>query len=110
MATEKRLIDANALMEEARRCSPFVAGLGDIVDIELLVNDQPTVEAVEVVHGRWVDSYGGNYANQLYVCSECKKKALYKFEDDELHIGLWVQELTDYCPNCGAKMDGDGDV
>ncbi len=57
-----------------------------------------------VKHGRWIDRYSGKYANPLYDCSECKNRAPYKFEDDSLHIGLWLQDLTDYCPNCGAYM------
>lgn len=102
MATEKRLIDAKKL--------PYSIAVDDngkqVFYVKATdIDNAPTVDAVEVVHGRWVDSYGGKYANPRYVCSECKEKALYKFEDDELHIGLWVQELTDYCPNCGAKMD-----
>lgn len=112
MGTEKRLIDANVVLAKQ-----FTAGLSDAsgnyyghADV-VFVNDienAPIVDAVEVVHGRWVDRYGGKYANPLYECSECKKKAPYKFEDDSLQIGLWLQDLTDYCPNCGAKMDGDG--
>ena len=102
MATEKRLIDANALMEEARRCSPFVACLGDIVDIELLVNDQPTVEAVEVVHGRWEDRENPQWkAYDIRHCSVCGWSIpKTKLRQKDSH---W-----NYCPNCGAKMDGDG--
>lgn len=55
-----------------------------------LMVDAPTVDAVEVVHGRWkrVD-------DDLFRCSAC----------DE-----WIVMKNDwfyYCPNCGAKMDGD---
>lgn len=52
----------------------------------------PTVDAIPVRHGEWMlcsplyeDGPSG------YVCSECK-------------IGGW--EKTNYCPHCGAKMDG----
>lgn len=69
--------------------------------------DAPAADVAPVVHGRWVDRYGGKYANPLYECSECKRRAPYKFENDSLNIGLWVQDLTDYCPNCGARMDGE---
>ena len=68
------------------------------------------VDAVEVVHGRWEDEYGGKYANPRYRCSVCKEKALYKFERDLLGNYKEVQALTPNCPNCGAKMDGDGNV
>lgn len=66
-----------------------------------------------VVHGEWipVDSYsafGGDEATWMahgnpvafYYCSHCKEQA-YAGEDGESLI-------TEYCPNCGAKMDGKG--
>lgn len=75
-------------------------------DIEALPSAQP-----ERPKGRWipVDSYsafGGDEATWMahgnpvafYYCSECKEQA-YAGEDGESLI-------TDYCPNCGAKMDG----
>ena len=61
--------------------------------------------------GRWipVDSYsafGGDEATWMahgnpvafYYCSECKEQAYAGEDGDSL--------LTDYCPNCGAKMRG----
>lgn len=50
------------------------------------------VDAVEVVHGRWVDN--GIPESILSGCSVC---------------GFSCGASTfNYCPNCGAKMDGDG--
>ena len=42
-----------------------------------------------VVHGRWlcVDTD----TEQFFLCNRCKKKEYWE---------------SDYCPNCGAKMDG----
>ena len=60
--------------------------------------DISTIDAVPVVHARWVDKWRGLYANKLYKCSACKETAL---ADDK----GWF--LTDYGPNCGAKMDGE---
>lgn len=45
------------------------------------------IERAPVVHGKWVISSDGYYP----YCSECKS---------EPKNG----EMTDYCPNCGAKM------
>ena len=53
-----------------------------------LVNGIPAVDAAPVVHARWVKRKSWNKA----VCSCCS------FENDI---------LTKYCPNCGAKMDGE---
>lgn len=61
-----------------------------------------------VKHGRWVDRYGGKYVNPVYDCSECKKSALFRNDMDLLGNWKSVQYLSDYCPNCGARMDGDG--
>lgn len=72
------------------------------------LKDAPTVDAVEVVHGRWEDVYGGKYANPRYVCSVCKEKSTYTFVRGLLGGYKEMQALTPYCHNCGAMMDGDG--
>ena len=84
MANEKRLIDAYALWAEFMD----YADTGIEFDGEGVANaiaNAPTVDAVEVVHGRWLEG------KTLEKCSICGKKG---FPD-------W-----NYCPNCGAKMDG----
>ena len=52
-------------------------------------------DAVEVVHGRWIFKHNPITDPKKYfiriVCSECN-----------LHTG----QKSNYCPNCGAKMDG----
>lgn len=50
-------------------------------------DDCPLPDAAEVKHGRWVNGMSGNYK----ICTECKQIADFAF---------------DYCPCCGAKMDG----
>ena len=59
----------------------------------------------EVAHGRWLyDSGSGKY-----FCSACDEYAL-SFKKDTLYGGdLYEVCLTDYCPNCGARMDGGND-
>ena len=114
MANEKRLIDANALKTKVFNLTLYVQGLrfGKTVINNILesyrrgvfeeIDNAPTADAVEVVHGRWEcenESWGA------IQCSNCKGKALLEKLNGEL---LYV--LSDYCPNCGAKMDGDVDV
>ena len=59
MANEKRLIDANALLEKLSRMIEYcktdnkVNGLTALFQVGDAVMDCPTVDAVEVVHGRW---------------------------------------------------------
>ena len=53
----------------------------------------PTVDAVEVVHGRWVEIPSLlDLPWKKYRCDHCGCPQDYKHN---------------YCPNCGAKMDGD---
>ena len=99
MANEKRLIDANvvekvmndrykALAAEYGHYDHYTTGYGDALCV---VEDAPTVDAVEVVHGRWVQRLlTGKHGSAT--CSECNT--------------TWDAE-SNYCPNCGAKMDGD---
>ena len=108
MATEKRLIDANALSRDSFHIREYgYDGERCVVDWDD-IESAPTVDAVEVVHGRWVDEFNGKYANPKYICSNCTLKALKKEKRDVLGNWHTEQALTDYCPNCGAKMDGDG--
>lgn len=114
MANEMRLIDANALIDAIERTDWYHISLqGNLVhgarsdihtplykadDIYNALNDAPSVDAVEVVHGEWStieDDYTGLTALQ---CSECNQE--YWFEDDP------PMKIYNYCPNCGAKMDG----
>ena len=99
MANEKRLIDANALISNLRTFK----GLGAIVAETLVrfVKKQPTVDAVEVVHGRW-ENLGGHRKMDLR-CSVCNKRASNFVGGYEDWWDLWFPK---YCPNCGAKMDG----
>ena len=65
-------------------------------------------EAKEKKRAHWIDAYGGRYANPKYICSVCKKPALYIFKRCEL--GNWAEEqaLSNYCPHCGREMTNGG--
>lgn len=92
MANEKRLIDANALLKAIDCCD--IETYDDKQTIEEQIALAPTVDAVEVVHGRWLDGKL-NYitlSRGNHICSNCRSATgVVKFN---------------YCPNCGAKMDG----
>ena len=100
MANEKRLIDASEL--EARfhetkmiEIFPYWKELNFDTQCELvrfgkalkkMMQNAPTVDAVEVVHGRW--EY---YSTTMMECSNCKRHtARHRFK---------------YCPHCGAVME-----
>ena len=75
-----RLIDADNLKIPSD--APYKAS------VKRVVAQQPTVEAVLVVHGEWKTDCGVLFP--VYRCSECNcATALGK---------------TKFCPNCGADM------
>ena len=90
-SSEKRLIDYYYLAEKIE-CPGVPLVYWD--DIEAA----PTVDAVEVVHGRWIDK--GEYA----VCTECGGRSGTQYDGVEP-----IPLMTQFCPNCGAKMDGGED-
>ena len=59
---------------------------------EFEIEDAPTADVVPVVHGRWVTQYrSGTPVAEGYVSTCCD---------------MWNNRKSDYCPSCGAKMDG----
>lgn len=68
-----------------------------------LIRDAPAVDAVPVVHGRWIKMTGmmpPEYHGH-YECSECG------WHMKGLRNSWTREEEMTYCPNCGAKMDGE---
>ena len=88
-ASEKRLIDYYYLAEKIE-CPGVRLVYWD--DVEAA----PTVDAVEVVHGRWIEQEKYTFGT-MYDCSICGNRIL-----DNGHS--W-----NYCPNCGCRMDGGDD-
>lgn len=72
-----------------------------------VIIEAPTVDPVK--HAQWIDIYGGKYANPRYACSSCGGKALWDNVQDELLSWHEVQVFSDFCPHCGARMDGGKD-
>lgn len=67
-------------------------------DIDAL-NNIPAADVVEVVHGKWVDHMVRDWR-----CSVCGEK-INKIRNVD---GYCYEDKPHYCPNCGARMDGDG--
>ena len=64
------------------------------------IEEEPAADVVEVKHGRWY------WEDDDYCrCSECTQKApvVPQYQDEP------ITTKTNYCPNCGAKMRGDGE-
>lgn len=80
-----RLIDADAL----RRRKELRFGLmAAITTIQFLIDETPTVE--ERKHGHWLTKKAWHVE-----CSECH------------HVLEFICDVKKYCPNCGAKMEGE---
>lgn len=62
------------------------------------------VEAEPVKHGRWIIDYAEGSKIYHAHCSECGK-------EPTRHIGgdYYIDRLSDFCPNCGVRMDGDSE-
>ena len=61
----------------------------------LTIKNQPSADVQEVRHGTYINTnHGGIHGDCIYRCSCCGNER-------EAYI-----EEENYCPNCGAKMDG----
>lgn len=85
-----------------------------------LIDMCPTADVAEVKHGEWKLYADNEDGYDHHRCSVCKGDAIFTYIDeadyDEGCDGEWhyicdrtvgIEEtLSNYCPNCGAKMDG----
>lgn len=71
----------------------FINGIETVLEY---AENLPAADVAPVRHGRWID--GDPY------CPICRKD---KFRG--LDADIWADWKPDYCPNCGAKMDGGAD-
>lgn len=84
-----RLVDADALIDNiCGYAAPEM--VWDRVDIVHKINEMPTIE--ERKTGKWI---GVTPMVDTLMCSECEYNIINK------------EFKTPYCPNCGAKMEGE---
>lgn len=74
--------------------------------IECAIDQIPAADVVEVVHGEWKQTsqyklaHGDEVVSEAY-CTACE---LYSYQLSSFpYVGY------DYCPRCGARMDGGAD-
>lgn len=107
-----RTIDADAVADRVRRLKSQIAtraagfvdedsyecGAVDALhDALTYLDEAPTVDAVPVKHGKWFDAMVGEMPVQ--VCDQCRTFFPLAYTGGGHH----------YCPNCGARMDGEAD-
>ena len=101
VAKKRRLIDANALKRFLCKCCNILRSDEPCepsdCNVLAVIDEQPTVEAVEVVRGRWLYTKIENDEDwccdwHKWSCSNCD------FSTGSNPIGY------NYCPNCGADM------
>ena len=86
---EKEYIEREAIKYEQWAVGPLNEPL--MVVRKKTIDSIPAADVAPVVHGRWGVYLGG----KELMCSACKAT----FWDEEQTGG------SNYCPNCGAKMD-----
>ena len=109
MANEKRLIDADALFNNLADYwgipKDWDGRIHQICDDALsTIENFPTVDAVEVVHGYWEDGCAIHNGKEVYKsidCSVCEE--VFKVESYDREY--WKNRFKN-CPFCGAIMDG----
>ena len=93
-------VEREKVLSKAAPVEGCFSGMISAYDVVML----PAADVAPVRHGRWILGYvepgyftpGGN---RPWICSECEK------------VISWMlgEPLENYCPNCGAKMDGGAD-
>ena len=93
--TMAEYIDRNAFLEHMKKTNRYF-------DVKHDIENFPAADVAPVVHGRWDDS--GRYTfpsgNTAVRCTNCGCA----LTESEYRLNNW-----NYCPVCGARMDGGED-
>lgn len=108
-----RPIDADELMKEIEKSRIDNNHSQDIVRMNhefehrhfmTMVCLMPTIDSVK--HGKWLCEWDSDTGTTEVTCSACKSSR----KIIGCYIGIGGEHLydeDDYCPNCGARMDGE---
>ena len=84
-------IEREALLKAISKVRGSPLSEWDTVGVVRLVANQPAADVAPVRRGHWI-KHG-------YACGEAE------FECSHCHEIEWRANETDYCPNCGSKME-----
>ena len=87
-------IEREAALREIERRETFMVGdkYISVDSMKTFIKNRPAADVAPVVHARWVTYYrSGTTVAEGYVSTCCD---------------MWNNRKSDYCPHCGAKMDG----
>lgn len=96
-SVKRFMLDFESDKEEAKkyRRQPLIR----LEDIEAL----PAADVAPVKHGYWIDTQLDNFRKVKSKCSECGWSGVSNYDS---YVDIFEFE---YCPSCGAKMDGGAD-
>ena len=118
-------IDRDAALREIERREARMVGdkRVSVAAMKSFIKNRPAADVAPVVHGRWIleahDERVNYRWNVTAECSECcdEQKEIWAgffpnvpspIARDVALISAESVKLSNYCPNCGAKMDGGG--
>lgn len=99
MENENRLVKAREV-EEIFNYEVSIAEKDPLDAFDSAIQNSATVDAAEVVHGQWKLSRENEVSKTIW-CTNCGE-GFYIRKKGELQL-----DKMPYCPQCGAKMDGD---
>ena len=93
----QRIIDKmQEFIEEQNDVNDWLVSQYNADWISSFIDSQPTADVVEVKHGKWIYNRGQAYGEPLFFCSLCVE-------------GESSNGYDNYCPYCGAIMDGESE-
>lgn len=86
------LIDRDDLIKTLSKCK-------GIFTPEFLIDIVNGADVIDpVIHAHWIHDYDEYFEDDIYTCSHC-------YEPYIMIDGSPAENLYNYCPNCGTKMD-----
>ena len=118
-------IDRDAALREIERREALMVGdkRVSVAAMKSFIKNRPAADVAPVRHGRWILEAHDERANYRWnvtaECSECcdEQKEIWAgffpnvpspIARDAALVSAESVKLSNYCPNCGAKMDGGG--